>query len=251
MLEERYEKVLSVEDGVRRLLTIRDREIPTFSLCEKRAGEYVQMLNLDGRDIPMLSWRYEPRMKAISDYGKRAGENCALNTSSFAGVDMPLSELIYKELDIAEYALSSKIVKVTAFIRGAACNLIAKCESGAQANLELGTTMAARTIPQFQHRLITTHGMANDKGVNDLVEQSGVYIFKNSDTRPIVYNDGEYYLYGLTVEQSVDVTFIQGVITGALSADALIEQDKHLKDVLAAVYKSAEICESVIVGGAE
>lgn len=251
MLQEKYEKLSSVEDGVRRLLTIRDREIPDFAVSPKTEGEYVDALVLDGTRLPILDWRYEPRMNRISAYGSREQENCCVNVSSFFGKDVTLDELLYRELDIAEFLLHSKIVKVTAFMRGAACNLIAKCESGAQANLELGATMAPGTIPQFQHRLITTHGMANDKGVNDLIEQNGVYVFGDNDTRPVTYDDGEYYLYGLTVEQSVRCTFIQGVITGKVDKAMLLEQDKHLRELLAAVYKSAECGQSVTLGGAK
>ena len=251
MLQEKYEKLSSVEDGVRRLLTIRDREIPDFEVSPKLVGEYVDALVLDGVRLPLLDWRYEPRMNRLSAYGSRASENCCVNVSSFFGKDTSLDELIYRELDIAEYLLHSKIVKVTAFMRGAACNLIAKCESGAQANLELGVTMAPGTIPQFQHRLITTHGMANDKGVNDLIEQNGVYVFGDNDTRPVTYDDGEYYLYGLTVEESVRCTFIQGIMVGKVSKDELLLQDKHLGELLAAVYESAERGQSVVIGGAK
>jgi hypothetical protein len=191
-------------------------------------------------------------MNNLRSYGQKAvKENCCLNTSSFVGKDTDISDVIYKELDIAEYLLGEPIVKVTAFMNGAACNLIAKTESGMQANLELGATMAPGTIPQFQHRLITKHGMANDKGVNDLIEQNGVYVFSDSDTRPVVYDDGEYYLYGLGVEDSVICTYVLGIIRERVCADALVEQDKHLRVLLDAVYESARLGKSVFVGGAK
>ncbi len=252
MLEVKYSKVASVEDGVRRLLTIRDMEAPDFSVANKPEGEHVDVLTLSGKRIPLLAWRYEPRMNSLRNYGQKAvKENCCLNASSFVGKDVDISDVIYKELDIAEYLLGEPIVKVTAFMNGAACNLIAKTESGMQANLELGATMAPGTIPQFQHRLITKHGMANDKGVNDLVEQSGVYVFSDSDTRPVVYDDGEYYLYGLSVEESVTCTYVLAIIKGTVLADSIIEQDKHLRTLVDAVYESARLGKSVFVGGAE
>lgn len=249
MLQEKYKKVSSVEEGVRRLLTIREVEIPDFTLIKKPDGEYVDILVMGGDRVPLPYWRYEPRMNSLRGYGqKEVSENCCINTSSFVGKGTPLVDVIYKELDIAEYTLGSPIVKVTAFINGDACNLIAKTAAGTQANLELGATMAPGTIPQFQHRLITKHGMANDKGVNDLVEQSGVYVFADNDTRPTAYDDGEYYLYGLTVDESCECTFIQGIIKGAVDKDALIAQDKHLRELIAAVYESAKCGESVCVG---
>ncbi len=249
MLSEKYGKVSSVKEGVERLLTIREIEMPELEFVAKPEGDLTDALILEGERIPLLWWRYEPRMNAMRNYGQRCvKENCCINTSSFFGKDTPLDEVIYRELDIAEYALGEPMVKVTAFINGDACNLIAKSASGLQANLELGATMAPGTIPQFQHRLITKHGMANDKGVNDLVEQSGVYVFADNDTRPLVYDDGEYYLYGLSVEDSVRCTFIQGIINGKVDKAALIEQDKHLRELVAVARESAERGESVYVG---
>ena len=241
MVSYHLEKVKSVKEGVIRLFTIRDLPIPEFDVVKRGEGEYTDTLVWDGKEIPLHFWRYEPRIEAMYDYGRHEPEkNNCLNTYSFVGSDIPLDALIYQELGIAEYVISSPIVKVTAFINGAACNLLAKTASGAMVGLELGATMAPGTIPQFNHRLITTHGMATDRTVNTLVEQSGVYLFKNDDRRPYEFNDGEYYLFGLTPEETWCATLIQGIIKGAESGDALIRDGEHLKRVLSAVHTSSE-----------
>ena len=235
------EKVKSVKEGVIRLLTLRDLPVPGFEIVKRGEGEYTDTLVLNGKRIPLHAWRYEPRIEAMYDYGRYEPENNnIINTYSFVGSDVPLDSLIYQELGIAEYVLHSPIVKVTAFINGAACNLLAKTAGGAVAGLELGATMAPGTIPQFNHRLITTHCMATDRTVNTLVEQSGVYLFKNDDSRPYEYNDGEYYLFGLSPEEGWQATFIHGIIKGAVDSEALIRDYEHLSRVLRAVYTSAE-----------
>ena len=252
MLEVKYEKVTSIEEGVIRLLTVRDQKIPEFKILKRGEGDLCDTLILEGRAIPLLPWRYEPRMNSMHGYGLRApAENCSLNTVSFIGKDTSLDALIYRELDISEYTLISKVESVTAFINKGACNLLAKCESGALAGIELGATMAPGTIPQFNHRLITKHGIATDRTVNNVVEQSGVYLFSDEDKRAIPFDDGEYYLYGLSVEESYMAVFIRAIIVGRVNADELIEQDKHLKDVLAAAHKSAELGRRVNVGEVE
>ena len=252
MLQYKYDKVASVEDGVKRLLTVRDREIPEFSVIPMGEGDMCDILVLEGRRIPLLAWRYEPRMNGIHNYGLKApAENCSLNTVSFVDKSVSLDALIYRELDISEYTLISKVEKITAFINGAACNLIAKTESGALAGLELGATMAPGAIPQFNHRLITKHGMASDRTVNNVVEQSGVYLFTDSDPRPITFDDGEYYLYGLSVEDSYKAAFIFSIILGSVKADDLIAQDARLREMVAAAHKSAESGTSVYVGEVE
>ena len=242
------EKVRSVKEGVIRLLTVRDLPIPEFDVVKRRDGELADTLVLNGKRIPLHPWRYEPRIEAMYDYGRHQPEqNNCINTYSFVGSDIPLDSLIYQELDIAEYVLGSPIVKVTAFINGAACNLLAKTASGAVVGLELGATMAPGSIPQFNHRLITSHGMATDRTVNTLVEQSGVYLFKNDDSRPYEYNDGEYYLFGLSPEECWCATFIHGIIKGALDGEALIRHADHLLQVLRAVHTSTEEKRSVEV----
>lgn len=252
MLQYQYEKVTSVEEGVRRLLTVRDVEIPEFELLRRPEGYYTDVLVYDGKKIPLFPKRYDPRMNNMRGYGMKAVyENCILNTISFAGNDVSLDEIMYYELDLAEYVLGTRVTKITAFINGGACNLLAKTENGAVAGLELGATMAPGTIPQINHRLITKHGAATDRTVNNVVEQSGVYLFSASDPRPVAYDDGEYYLYGLTVEESMLATFIQAVLLGRISADALIEQDKHLRELLLAAHKSAECGKSVPVSAKE
>ncbi len=248
------EKVKTVKEGVARLLTIRDLPVPEFEVLDAKPGDNYSTLMLEGCTIPVFHWRYDPRMNAMRNYGQKAvSENCCLNSYSFVGRDVELSTLIFRELDISEYLLGSPIVNVTAFINGDACNLIAKTAAGTLANLELGATMAEGTIPQFSHRLITKHGMASDRTVNNMVEQSGVYVFAGDDPRAREYSEGEYYLYGLSEQESHMATFIQDVIKGKLKADVLASTAAHLERALAAVYRSAELGESVDVndGGAK
>ena len=248
MLQYKYDKVTSVEEGVRRLLTVRDVAVPDFSIEPMGSEGLCDYLVLDGKRIPIFTWRYDPRMNSMRGYALKApSENCALNTVSFIGKDVSLDALIYREIDISEYLLVSETAKITAFINGGACNLIVKTESEAVAGLELGATMAPGTIPQINHRLITKHGMASDRTVNNVVEQSGVYLFADGDPRPVAYDDGEYYLYGLSVEDSCKATFIQAIILGRLDADALTEQDKHLRSLVEAAHESARLGKSIKV----
>ena len=248
MLDYRLKRVESVEEGVIRLLTVRDLPVPEFKIAMRGEGEYSDTLIYGGKEIPLHNWRHEPRINRMHGYGSTEPDNNnCVNTYSFVGSDLPLDCLIYKEVDVAEYLLGSPIVKVTAFLNGNACNLLAKTAKGTVAGLELGATMAPGTIPQFGHRLITGHGMATDRTVNTLVEQSGVYLYKSDDPRPYEYNDGEYYLFGLTAEECRTATLVQGIIKGEVDGDALIRDREHLLRVLAAVYRSSEEKRSVEV----
>ena len=237
-------RVTSVKEGVIKLLEMRELTAPEFKIINKE-GEYVDFLLLDGKDIPLLFWRHEPRIDALHGYGGDTEDNSALNVYSFVSRDTELDAHIFKELDVSEYILNSKIERVTAFINDRACNLIARTESGSLANLELGNTMAEGTQPQFSHRLVTKRGMASDRTVNNMTEPYGVNLFSSSDTRPFGFDDADHYLLGLTPEDSYKVTFIRSIIVGDIDANELSADYAHLKKALNAVLKSAKTGESV------
>ncbi len=240
--------VNSVEEGVKKLLTIAKHPIPNFKLIKKGNGDFIDSLFLDGEKIPLSYHVYEPRIDYMREYAATAvADICCVNTYSYTGSDVSLDELIYRELDISEHVLLSKIHKITAYINDGACNLIAKTQSGALANLELGNTMAPDTIPQFSHRLITKSGMASDRTVNTMVEQSGVYLFSSQDSRPTTYDDGDHYLYGLSCEESNEAVYIYAIISGILSKKELIERDIHIRALLSSVKESAKCGKSIYV----
>ena len=250
MLEYQYKKVGSIKEGVERLLTVRDLPIPEFEYIKCPEGELSDILILEGERIPLLAHRYEPRINAMHGYGKATPkENCSLNTISFVGKNVSLDALIYREMDITEHLLHARIEKITAFINGGAANILLVTSLGSVGGLELGATMAEGAIAQVNHRLITTHGCATDRTVNNVTEQSGVYLFRDDDARPIEYNDGEYYLFGLSVEESVIATYILAIIQRKVDKNMLIEQDKHLRELVALARKSSECGESVYCGG--
>ena len=250
MLEYQYKKVGSIKEGVERLLTVRDQRIPEFEYIKRPEGELCDILILEGERIPLLGYRYEPRINSMRNYGRaNPAANCSLNTISFIGKDTSLDALMYREMDLTEYLLHSKIKKITAFIKDGAANMLLVTELGSVGGLELGATMAEGAMAQVNHRLITTHGCATDRTVNNVAEQSGVYLFRDDDVRPIEYNEGEYYLFGLSVEESVIATYIFAILQGKVNKNELIEQDKHLRELVELAKKSSECGESVYCGG--
>lgn len=252
MLEYQYKKVESIKEGVERLLTVRDLIIPDFEYIKRPEGELCDLLILEGERIPLLAHRYEPRINRIRSYGNGdPAKNCALNTISFVGKDTSLDALIYREMDLTEYLLHAKINKITAFVKDGAANMLLVTETGSVGGLELGATMAEGAMAQVNHRLITTHGCATDRTVNNVSEQSGVYLFRDDDTRPIEYNDGEYYLFGLSVEESVIATYIFAILQGKVDKNELIEQDKHLRKLIGLAKRSSDCGEPVYCGGEE
>ncbi len=227
------DKVTTVEDGVRKLLTVRHRPVPDFTLEPRAPGEYHDTLVWNGNRIPLFDTHFEPRLYRLAPYGEDAGQNCTLNVYSFSGSDVPLNELAYREFDIAELLLHSPIQKVTAFVNGAAANLIAVTENGCCANLDLGCTMAPGSENQCQHRLITRHGMSCDRGAGDMTVPHQINLYTQDSAAPVFYDDDEYYLYGLSDAAVAKVVAIHAILTG----------ERHSGDGTLAFFEKRKIYE--------
>ncbi len=230
------EKITSIRQGVEKLLQIRGREIPDFALEPQTPEEYTDTLLWQGNRIPLFYSRYEPPIRAVAGYGNHPESNSALNVYAFTGRHISLEQLIYRELDIAEFVLHSRVKKITAFVNQNAANIIAVMENGTAANLDLGNTMAEGAHQQCQHRLITDHGMANDRGVTDMIVQHQVYVFGQEGTE--AYDDDEYYLYGLDEDEVAKVLTVHAILTGKLECSDFAERDMRLRKMVEAVYES-------------
>ena len=239
------EKVTDIREGVEKLLKIRGREIPEFSLENRQESGFTPTLLWNGKRIPLFTTRYDPRIRHIAAYGNVVEENSALNVYAFTGSDVSLDRLIYRELNIAEFILHSKIKKITAFVNENAANIIAVMEDGTTANLDLGNTMAPGSHIQCQHRLITKHGMANDLSVTDMTVQHQVYIF--SETGTAVYDDDEYYLYGLSEEEVETVLTVHGIFTNHINCETWPEDHIRYLKMIDAVHESGKTGKSVLL----
>lgn len=237
------EKVTDIRQGVEKLLTVRGREIPEFSLINRQEDGFTPVLLWEGKRIPLFTTRYDPRIRHIAAYGNQVEENSALNVYAFTGRDVSLDRLIYRELCIAEFILHSKVKKIMAFVNQNAANIIAVMENDTTANIDLGNTMAPGAHYQSQHRLITKHGMASDLSAADMTVQHQVYIFgENGNT---VYDDDEYYLYGLDEEEVETVLTIHGIFTGHIDCSTWAEDHARYVAMVKAVYESAEAGKAI------
>lgn len=239
------EKITSIHDGVKKLLEIRGREVPEFVLEPCESAGFADTLVWNGQRIPLLHSRYMPRIRAIAGYGGRPENNSALNVYSFTGCDVSLEQLIYRELDIAEFILHSKVKKITAFVNRNAASIIAVMENDTCANLDLGNTMADGAHYQCQHRLVTNHGMANDLSATDMTIQHQMYVFGQEGTT--VYDDDEFYLYGLDEDEVAKVLTIHAVLTGKVEWHDWADRDARYRRLIAAVYESDKLGKTVHV----
>ena len=69
------EKVTDIRQGVEKLLTIRGKEIPEFSLEQRQEDGFTPILLWEGKRIPLFTTRYDPRIRHIAAYGTKTEDN--------------------------------------------------------------------------------------------------------------------------------------------------------------------------------
>ena len=245
-----HAQIKTVEEGVKKLLTIREVPIPGFSFFRKTKDDLTDLLVLEGdsRKIPLPYWHYDVRIRSIWNFCRTKLDTvCCLNAYSFFGKDMTFEQALYRELDIAEFVLCAKIKKVTAFKNGDACNLIAVTERGTVVNLDFGTTMANGAVNQCQHRVILQNSMVNDRVVDNQVVAHGTYVFSDHSDKPDVYDDLEVYLYGLGPEDCKIALYVNALIKKDEQIEMIFKNHVHLLKVMDAVIRSDKTDETVEV----
>ncbi len=231
--------------GARHLMELRGEQGSEFSLIA--SDGLCKRVLIDGESLPFLEWRYDPRIRAIYNYSAEDPASVsALNVYSFFGKDCTLAQALFRELDIADLILQSRIKKVTAYINGGACNLIAITDRGTALNLELGVTMAKGAKNQCNHRLITSRGMASDMVVDTQTVQGMISVFSSSGSQYDL-NPGDIELYPLDFEDSFRAYMLRGISKGAISKDELTSAEQRSRASLAATLTSARLGRSVEV----
>lgn len=237
------EKVTSVTEGINKMLRLRGREIPEYTYKHKAEGEYVDTLIYNGEEIPVFDDYYNTHMLYLAQFGEETEKNGALNVYSFVGRDVPLKELMFREMYIAEYVLHTEIASVTAFLQPNAANMILAMKNDTAANLDLGNTMAPGSMNQCQHRLITSKGAACDRGAGDYIATSLVNVFTSEKQEPIGYDDDQLSLYGLSDTDVQKVCTVHGIFTKQVDcSDWSARKARYLKAIDAVYASDAQGC---------
>ena len=235
------EKIVTVEQGLNKLLGKLEIAVPRYKIVRSGKDDFCDTLEWGGKRIPIFWWRYHEKYAAMKRFltDENPGTVCGINVYSFTTTEEPLSRLLYREVDIAEWLLGSKTKKVTAFRTGDAMNAIAVMQNGTVANLELGATMPQGALPQCQHRVITTSGMTCDRTVDTVTVQSAVHVFARNP-KPDVYTDLEFWLYGLAPDDVNAVMCLLALMRGEADGDVFAAADMRVKAVVRAAFASAD-----------
>jgi hypothetical protein len=203
--------------------------------------------------VPLLAWRHERRFVEL----KRLVEEqtiAPLLMCRFAcltdGREMPLSAILYRELDLVEWLSGMPIVAIYASMAGTeerAANAIVRLASGAIASVEAGTTLPAGATMQDRHEMIARRGVASDRAVDTQVAQSSVYAWTGDGTEQ--HTDVDAELFGLDAAQAALVRFAYDVLCRPESIPALRRQHRRLRQLVELARESDHRRQRLTVEG--
>ncbi len=221
---------LTLQDGLRRVFEYHGEACPDVLVTQ---GRYCRFVRIGERDVPLFSYRTYPKFDAIRHL-ELLGKPCALTVSS-VGTDS-LGEILFRELDAAEYLLGAETDHITAYRTGGSANLIVGFANGTTAHMQLHSARCG--VRQFRHELFTTEGMAADRPVDTVIAQHSVNLW--TDEGYETWTDPDILLYGLTQEEQETVYGIWD----AFHADAaeLIARGERLERIVGAALTKERTC---------
>ena len=241
------EKCMTIEDGVKNALHVYQVD-PKVCWKYVPAGQndYTDKLVLDGEEYPLFWWRTDPQ---ISTMQKLAPERkiCSMKLNRTGSKKQGLNKLLYKELDIAEFIMGTKVRTMMNFRNGNSLNMLCTMENDRVALFELAATLHESTPEQGRHTYWGEDGMASDRVVSQKVTNHAVYLFTEDAVEPETYNDLVTYMYGLERTDVLKAAAIAEVLLGRTDPGQWKERDAHYRRCIEKAAESAETVRRVTV----
>ena len=230
----------TVEDGVRNALEIFAMEAEVaWRYIPAKEGDFTDTLELDGVKYPLFWWRCDPQVGAM--YSKAPERKiCSMKLNRVGAKSQGLRKLLYKELDIAEFIMRSRVKSVMNFQKGCSMNMLATMENERVALFELAATLHDETPEQGRHTYWGEEGMASDRVVSQKVASEAIYLFTDDARDPQTYNDIFIYMYGLDRTDTLKATCIAEILMGRRSVADWRERSDHYIRCIERAEQSAQ-----------
>ena len=223
---------ITLLDGIRRIFDYRGEECPEICLTE---GEYYSSVLVDGVNVPVFSYRTAQKLEGMK-LGELLGRPCAL-TSTSVGHDT-LRQILFRELDAAEFLLESRVEHITAYVCDSSANVIAGMENGSKAHMQLHSSPYGER--QFHHELFTDSGTVSDRAVDSVIAQHALNVYTQDGHES--YTDSDILLYGLSECQQELAYGIYDAFH--LDRDELVSRAERLSGAVKAALESGRTCYS-------
>lgn len=233
-------KCLTVEDGVRSALEVYQIEPKVqWSYVPAEAGELVDSLILDGVKYPLFWWRCDPQVSTMQELAPER-KICSMKLNRSGAKSEGLEKLLYKELDIAEFIMDTRVRTMMNFRKGDSMNMLCTMENDRVALFELTAALHDDTPEQGRHTYWGEDGMASDRVVSQKVPSESVYLFTQDRAEAETYNDIFIYMYGLKKNDVLKATTIAEILMGKRDPSDWIERDTHYRHCIEVAARSAQ-----------
>ncbi len=206
---------------------------------------------LDAGCVPLLPWREERRfveLKRVVDDRVVTPVCMARFACQTDGSLLDLGAVLYREFDVAEWLLRSKVAAVTASITGPVANVIVRLANGVLCGVEAGASLPPGTAMMDRHELIAQRGVACDRVVDSQVPQDSIYAFTDHGTSR--YTDTDAELFGLQPEEVTLVRAAYETLLHPERAEALRQQHGRLAALVRLAFESDRRHQRLAVEGA-
>ena len=240
--------ICNIKEGVLSLLDKNCINITSkWDFIEKGKNDMTDIVTIDGNKYPLFYWKADPQIEAVARNAKKnIGGSISLKVSGLIDKSYGIDAFLYKELDIAEWVLDSKIKKITAYINKNAINTTLLMENGKVALLELGSSLKEGTEEQTRYTAWGKEGMESSRVVSTKTRPQSIYLYTDN-TDPYCYNDPTLELFGLKIDDATKAVAIYKALKKEVDIKMNIERDKTLKFYIEKVYESANKNECVFL----
>lgn len=198
-------------------------------------------------DIPLFHWRNKRRYIELRNIlvENIVEEPVGMRVKHIRS-DGSLDDLLIREMDLLEFILGDKIVKVfsSVDIENQYCNLVLSTEKGIRASMELGIVPNI-VEPIEMHEIICRTGIASDLVVDTQIEHYPIYVYSKDKVK--VYTDIDYELYGIENDQADLIRYILHVLDNISQIESLKSKYTHYTKLKKAVYKSNTLVAPVAI----
>lgn len=245
------EKCFTIEDGVNSALSLYEfKSDVKWKYIPRPDGEYTDFVMINGVNYPLFWWRNDSQIAYIiasapskKPVSMKLNEECAQSYG--------LDALAYKNFDIFETSLKTEAESVMCFKKTKSLNMIVTAVNKRVGVFELAAVLKDGTKPQGRHSVWGEVGMCSTRVVSQKVDTQAIYQFTDDSITPVTYNDEFIYMYGLEKDDVAKASLIAEMLMGRVDYSDWISRDAKYKKYLAAMNKSTETCERVLVKGVE
>ena len=207
-----------------------------------RLGKELIHSPLTPHQVPLLTWRLKRKFNELKNIVKAevVTKVCLLRFSVLSNKeDWSLETLLYRELDLVEYIMGSKIVSLNAvIIKDKTANIITSLENGILCSIEANVQLPPNTDFIERHEIIAQRGAASDLVIDTQISHSSLYLFTEEQKSQFLDYDMELFDYDSNQIDHIRAAF------KIISCPSLIEiwrtQHQHLAGLINAIHQSNE-----------